>query len=326
MSRPDDDQKNNASNPMPFVQQGDDDRTVIVSPANPDATVFTAGSPAPRYPAYFSNDEIPRPKPSRKTRPVIGFSHFGKGKEAQRTVLPNLPIARELPGIKTKVVTIPPKAAAAAQQSGAPPAGANAPSSQSRIQSILSGGVLGQHEAKDSRTPDYMRQSFKHKVAALSQSEESDDNRKAKRMCREEVLNILARSGGTQAPAASGEPQSVQQSAPQASGSRVPTKPPTSLRRLLGSNAGGKKSDDESKPNSDYRAVISASGSYLSMKVEGGLLTGASFERCQQRLVDIENGAPMRNRYRRSYSGNQEDTAGMEAAKKDDSNTPNSQK
>ncbi len=350
MSRPDDDQKNNASNPMPFVQQGDDDRTVIVSPANPDATVFTQGAPPPRhYPAYFSNDEIPRPKPSRKTRPVIGFSHYGKGKEAQRAVLPNLPIARELPGSKTKVVTIPPKAAAAARQSGQQSGpGAGAPvSGQSRIQAILSGGVLGgpaqpvsQEEA--TRPANFLRQSVKHKLMSQTQAaepEEQDDKRKPKRMCREDVLNILTKSGNlVHQPATSAGASDAQQ----ASSSSVPkggvhggtpvaqptaqpiaqpptqdARPPASLRRLLGGRSDAKK--DEPKTSSDYRAVISASGSYLSMKVEGGLLTGSSFEKCQQRLVDLENGAPMRSRYRRSYSGNQEDTTGMEAAKENDS-------
>ncbi len=327
--RDDQNQKKNASNQMPFVPQGDDDRTVIVSPADSDATVFTGGAPPRRYATYISNSEIPRPKPSRRTRPNIGFSHYGKGKEAQRAVLPNLPIARELPGSKTKVVTIPPKAGAPVKQSGQQPASKNpqSASGQSRIASILSGGVLGGPQAErppapaDStggnagRVADILRQSNKHKVSPIALPEEqldTDENRKTKRMCREDVLNILTQSGNLKNNSAGTQPGAH----PVAQPASPDSKPPTSLRRLLG----GSKSDDSTKKEEpahaeDYRAVISASGSYLSMRVEGGLLTGSSFEKCQQRLVDLENGAPPRSRYRRSFGGNQEDTAGMEAVR-----------
>ncbi len=330
--RDDQNQKKIVSNPMPVVPQGDDDRTVIVSPADPDATVFTGGEPPRRYPMYISNSEIPRPKPSRRTRPNIGFSHYGKGKEAQRAVLPNLPIARELPGSKTKVVTIPPKPGAPVKHSGQQPAAKNpqSVSGQSRIAAILSGGVLGGPQAgpcpapADStggnadRVADLLRQSNKHKISPIALPDEQldvDENRKTKRMCREDVLNILTQSGNLKNNAPAGSSDGTQQVA-QSQPASADSKPPTSLRRLLG----GSKSDDTTKKDEpahaeDYRAVISASGSYLSMRVEGGLLTGPSFEKCQQRLVDLENGAPPRSRYRRSYGGNQDDTAGMEAVK-----------
>lgn len=286
--------KRNAA-PKPYVQPEGDDRTVI-TPANADVTAFVDN--VKRVAKYFSNDEIPRPKETRKTRPNIGFSHYEKAKEQR--ALPKLPIARELPGSKTKIVTVPPGAKGAATKLGGQkaPAPNHGPHPLGRQSGGPSGGQPAVRQPAAAPAPE-LRQSLKFNVAALTESVEAEERKaiKSKKMCREEILNVLTNSGSLPAAAQeSAEPEKPAES-----------KPPTSLRRLLGA-------DKAQKPAEDYRAVISPSGSYLSMKVESGLFTSSSFEKCQQRLSDIEKGAPMRSRYRRTYSGNQIDTAGMEAA------------